>query len=209
MSEKGNEFGTLYGGRNYDFFATILGFGHSYYEKAASQMPLENDMKILDLGCGTATLDIEIEEKTKHTCKVYGIDLSDTQLNYAHSKTKGMENEIAFNKGTMDELPFKNKAFDMVVTSVAFCETYPDVRRGSIKESSRVLKNGGYFILIDCAKPRVSFVSVMMLPFFMFKTNSDNWNNTYVDICEENGLILEKEAYLKSYIKCQIFKKEA
>jgi len=208
MSEKGNEFGLLYGGRNYDIFATLLGFGHSYYEKAAGELPLEKGMKVLDLGCGTASLDIEIEKKAEHTCKVYGIDLSDTQLKYAHSKTKGMEEEISFYKGTMDELPFKNDAFDIVVTSVAFCETDEEVRRGSIKETSRVLRNGGYFVLIDCARPRMALTSVMLLPFFMLKTNEDNWNNTYVEICKNNGLVLDKEAYLKSYIRCQRFKKE-
>ncbi|NPE27678.1 class I SAM-dependent methyltransferase [Methanococcoides sp. SA1] len=208
MSEKGNEFGLLYGGRNYDIFATLLGFGGSYYEKAARELPLEKGMKVLDLGCGTASLDIEIEKKTGHTCKVYGIDLSDTQLKYAHSKTKGMEEEMSFYKGTMDELPFKDDTFDIVVTSVAFCETDQEVRRGAIKETSRVLKAGGKFALIDCARPRMALSSVMMLPFFMFKTNDDNWNNTYVEICQNNGLVHDKEVYLKSYIKCQLFQKE-
>ncbi|WP_440952640.1 class I SAM-dependent methyltransferase [Methanococcoides sp. FTZ1] len=208
MSTKGNEFGTIYGGKNYDIFATLLGFGHSFYEKAADEMPIEKGMKVLDLGCGTASLDIEIEERMEHTGKVFGIDLSKNQLEYAHSKTKQIADEISLYKGTMDELPFKDETFDMVVTSVAFCETNAEVRRSAIKEASRVLVKGGHFVIIDCAKPRFSLTSVMMLPFFMFKTNDDNWNNTYVDICSENSMTLEKEDYLKSYIRFQIFKKE-
>lgn len=96
----------------------------------------------------------------------------------------------------------------MVVTSVAFCETNAEVRRSAIKEASRVLVGGGHFVLIDCARPRFALSSVMMLPFFMFKTNEDNWNNVYVGICAENSMTLERETYLKSYIRCQIFKKQ-
>lgn len=102
MSAKGNDFGAIYGGRNYDIFATLLGFGHSFYEKAASEMPIEKGMKVLDLGCGTASLDLEIEEKMEHTGKVFGIDLSNNQLTYAHSKIEGMDDEITLYKGTMD-----------------------------------------------------------------------------------------------------------
>ncbi|NYT19324.1 MAG: class I SAM-dependent methyltransferase [Methanosarcinales archaeon] len=208
MNAKGNDFGAIYGGKNYDIFATLLGFGHSFYEKAASEMPLKKGMKVLDLGCGTASLDLEIEEKMEHTGKVFGIELSNNQLKYAHSKIKEMSDEITLYKGTMDELPFKDMVFDMVVTSVAFCETNAEVRRSAIKEASRVLASRGHFVLIDCARPRVSLTSVMMLPFFMFKTNEDNWNNVYVEICSENSMTLERETYLKPYIRCQIFKKE-
>ncbi|KGK99392.1 hypothetical protein LI82_05195 [Methanococcoides methylutens] len=163
MSAKGNDFGTIYGKKNYDIFATLLGFEYSFYERAASEMPIEKGMKVLDLGCSTASLDLEREEKMEHNGKILGIDLSNNQLAYAHSK---------------------------------------------IKEAFRVLIRGGYFVLIDCARPRFSITSMMLLPFFMFKTNEDNWNNAYVDICEENSMTLKREAYLKSYIRCQIFKKQ-
>ncbi|UGV40837.1 class I SAM-dependent methyltransferase [Methanococcoides orientis] len=82
MSAKGNDFETIYGGKNYDIFATLLGFGHSFYERAASEMPIEKGMKVLDLGYATASLDLEIEEKMEHTGKVLGIDLSNNQLAY-------------------------------------------------------------------------------------------------------------------------------
>jgi demethylmenaquinone methyltransferase/2-methoxy-6-polyprenyl-1,4-benzoquinol methylase len=84
MSAKGNDFETIYGGKNYDIFATLPGFGHSFYERTASEMLIEKGMKVLDLGCSTASLALEIEEKRQHAGKVLGIELSNKQLVYAH-----------------------------------------------------------------------------------------------------------------------------
>ncbi|WMW21528.1 class I SAM-dependent methyltransferase [Methanolobus mangrovi] len=205
--KKGNNFGWFFGGRHYDFFATILGFGHSYYEQVASTLPLENGMSVLDIGCGTESVGIAVSELMGGDVSVHGLDLSGVQLGYATDKGKKAGVSLHLYKGSMDMLPFKNRVFDLVVTSVAFCETTSDVRKGAIGEVSRVLKDNAYFAIIDCAKPLLGMDTVMMLPFFMFKENADSWNNHYPDICIENNLVLEKDVYLKSYVKCQLFRK--
>ncbi len=205
-TKKGNHFGTLYGGARYDFFADMLGFDHRFYEKAAVELPLFEGMKVLDLGCGTASLTIAIAEKLGYKGSFHGIDLSSKQLAYALDKS-GNRPEFGFYIGTMDILSFKSNTFDMVATSVAFCETSAEVRRSAIHEASRVLKKGGLFALIDCGKPRIGMSSFILLPFFMFKENHDSWYNTYVEICKDCNLDFVSDAYLKSYIRCQIFRK--
>ncbi|WP_342303947.1 class I SAM-dependent methyltransferase [Methanolobus sp. ZRKC5] len=205
--KKGNNFGWFFGGRHYDFFATILGFGHYYYKQVASALPLKNGMSVLDLGCGTESVGIAISELMGGDIEMHGLDLSSVQLGYATDKGEDAGIPLNLYKGSMDLLPFTNGVFDIVVTSVAFCETTSEVRKGAIKEVSRVLKNNAYFAIVDCAKPLVGLDTVMMLPFFMFKENADSWNNHYPDICRDNNLILEKDVYLKSYVKCQLFRK--
>ncbi|MBP2030950.1 demethylmenaquinone methyltransferase/2-methoxy-6-polyprenyl-1,4-benzoquinol methylase [Methanohalophilus levihalophilus] len=204
--KKGNHFGTLYGGPRYDFFADMLGFDHRFYEKAAAELPLQRGMKLLDLGCGTASLTLAIARKLGHEGEFHGLDLSPKQLSYALTKTKKRP-EFSFYRATMDILPFKDNTFDMITTSVAFCETSADVRRGAIHEASRVLKKNGLFVLIDCGKPRMGMSSFILLPFFMLKENHDSWNNTYVQLCRDCNLEFVSDAYLKSYIQCQIFRK--
>ncbi|WP_094227878.1 class I SAM-dependent methyltransferase [Methanolobus psychrotolerans] len=100
----------------------------------------------------------------------------------------------------MDILPFMDEIFDIVVTSVAFCETTFYVRKGAIMEVSRVLKNNGFFAIVDCAKPILGMDTVMLPPFFMFKENADSWNDHYPDICRNNGLKLVKDIYIYIYI---------
>ncbi|GEM_PF-3533490 len=205
--KKGNNFGWFFGGRHYDFFATILGFGNSYYEQVASVLPLEKKMSVLDIGCGTESVGIAISELMGGDVIVHGLDLSNVQLGYAADKGGKAGVSLNLYRGSMDMLPFKNGVFDFVVTSVAFCETTSDVRKGAIGEVSRVLKDNAYFAIVDCAKPLLGMDTVMMLPFFMFKENADSWNNHYPDICRDNNLVLEKDVYLKSYVKCQLFRK--
>lgn len=206
-TKKGNNFGWLLGGRHYDFFATILGFGESYYEKVASELPLKKGMSILDLGCGTESVGIAIAQHFGSGINIHGIDLSKVQLGYASDKARTQDFSFYLCRGSMDMLPYGGESFDMVVTSVAFCETTAEVRKGAISEVKRVLKSGDCFALVDCSRPRVALSSVMMLPFFMFKENSDSWNNHYVEMCDDNGLKLVKDIYLKSYVRCQIFRK--
>lgn len=84
--KKGNNFGWFFGGRHYDFFATILGFGHSYYGQVASALPLKKGMSVLDLGCGTESVGIAISQLMDGDVKVHGLDLSSVQLRYATVK---------------------------------------------------------------------------------------------------------------------------
>lgn len=164
-------------------------------------------MSVLDLGCGTESVGIAISRCHRRDVEIHGVDLSGTQLDYA--AVKGTRSGIDLNlyRGSMDLLPFNDRSFDLVVTSVAFCETTSEVRKGAIMEASRVLKDKGFFAIVDCAKPLLGLDTVMMLPFFMFKETAESWNNHYPEICRENNLILEKEIYIKSYVKCQLFRK--
>lgn len=205
--KKGNNFGWFFGGRHYDFFASILGFGKEYYREIAKILPLKKDISVLDLGCGTGSVGFAISRRLEGNVDMHGIDLSGTQLNYAALKAEKENMDLSLYRGSMDLLPFKDESFDLVIISVAFCETTAQVRKDVIKEVSRVLKKNSFFAIVDCAKPRIGIETVMMLPFFMFKQTAEGWNNYYPDMCSENNMILENEIYIKSYVKYQLFRK--
>ena len=82
-------------------------------------IPLERNMKVLDVGCGTGVPLLELAERLGSTCKVYGIDLWRTALDRAVMKTK-VRNvlDVTIVEGDASVMPFKDGQFDLVVSNL-------------------------------------------------------------------------------------------
>jgi len=108
----------------------------------------------------------------------------------------------------MDELPFEDGSFDCVMSSMAIHETPPAVRRAAIRETARVLKDGGTFIYVDWCKPKFGLLGIFWFPLVYFgKSNGDNWNNVYPELCRVAGLTPVEDYYINSIARRQVFKK--
>ncbi len=99
-----------------------------------------NNLKALDLGCGSGELTIQLASSFK---EIIGVDYTPEYIETAEKDRKkyNIEN-IKFIKGDAQNLPFKDDAFDIIYSS-----------RGPLsadynfmKESLRVLKKGGLLI---------------------------------------------------------------
>ena len=102
--------------------------------------------KILELGCGEGSLAFEIK-KTLDSVQIFGLDFSSTAVKLA--KDKGI---IAKKADLNLAIPFKNNEFDLVFSNLLIEHIYnADLL---LRESLRVLKKGGYFIVIT---PNLSF----------------------------------------------------
>jgi len=208
MEKKGNEFKGIAGGANYKCGAAIMGFTEKFYDKAIGENIPGEPIVALDLGCGPGAMSYALAKKAKPESTIIGIDISDDQLNYARSHAHGFPCNPQFIKCSMDELNFPNQSFDLVMTSMALHETPPEVRRKAIKETARVLKPEGRFILVDWSKPKFGLFGILWFPFFLTKSGRDNWNNAYKALCENEGLILEEDQYLTSACRRQVFRKK-
>jgi ubiquinone/menaquinone biosynthesis C-methylase UbiE len=196
------------GGVNYDWVCYLAGFGSYFYQRAAMALPVRPGMRVLDVGCGTAGLGLAVSERVGVTGRVYGIDLSQTQVHYARRKTLAAGANVHLIRGSMDTMPFESNRFDSAVSSLAFHEVPAAVRRGTLREIARVLKPGGFFALVDWARPRWSLGGLAWLPFLLaVEYTHDNWYNTYPALCQENGLVLSTDVFLRSAIRCQVFRK--
>lgn len=205
--DKGTVFNGLFSGANYDRFAVFSGCTASFYRKAAARIPLEPGMRVLDLGCGTASLGLAVAELMGSSGEVHGVDLAEEQLAHARNKTKNAEIPFEFHCCSMDELPFPEDSFDAVVTSLALHATPPEVRRRAISEVSRVLKPGGIFGLVDWSRPRFGLWGLIWLPMLLPRMKGDNWRNTYPDLCLQQQMGLQKDDYVNSLVRCQVFRK--
>lgn len=209
MKKKGNEFKGLAGGRNYRNFARLFGFTEKFYQKGIGDIMLSDGMRALDLGCGPGALSFALTEKASPQAEIIGIDISEDQLNYARSQCTRYDCNIRFENCSMDELPYPDEYFDVIVTSMALHETPPEVRRAAIVQTVRTLKKGGRFILVDWGKPKFGWQGIFWFPMICWgKQNRDNWRNVYPELCRQNGLQPKDDCYINSIARRQVFVKE-
>jgi demethylmenaquinone methyltransferase/2-methoxy-6-polyprenyl-1,4-benzoquinol methylase len=163
-------------------------------------------MKALDLGCGPGALSYALAERAGPRAEIHGVDISDDQLSYARTHAGRFACRIEFHHASMDELPFPDASFDLVMTSMALHETPPPVRRGAIAETARVLKDGGTFVLVDWSRPRFGLLGIFWFPFVCHgEQNRDNWTNVYPALCHAQGMRLVSDTYLDSISRRQVF----
>lgn len=98
--------------------------------------------EILDVGCGTGNLSLEL---ARMGARVTGIDISDEMLEVARRKADAEGLRIAFLKGDFMNLPFAANSFDKVV-SVTALEFAPDLK-AALEECYRVLRPGGRLVV--------------------------------------------------------------
>jgi demethylmenaquinone methyltransferase/2-methoxy-6-polyprenyl-1,4-benzoquinol methylase len=205
---KGNAFRGLAGGASYRNLARLFGFTPSFYRKSVDGVHLAAGMRALDLGCGPGALSFALAETAHLQAEITGIDISDDQLNYARSQADCFNCRLIFENRSMDELPYPDGHFDVAVTSMALHETPPGVRRAAIRETARVLRAGGTFILMDWSKPKFGIWGIVWFPTICWGAqNRDNWHNVYPELCRAAGLQLTEDRYLNSLVRRQVFQK--
>ena len=122
----------------------------SKFLEAGYYFPLANEINnilselrvqsVLDAGCGEGYYTNYMTE----VCKtVFGADLSKDGIDKAAKTAKQKQNNAAFAVASLFELPVQDSSFDAVTNIFAPCGE---------EEFQRVLKDGGYLILVGAGK---------------------------------------------------------
>ena len=109
---------------------------------------LRPGMRVLDVGCGTGSLAVQIRGGNP-TVDVVGLDPDPKALAIARRKAERAGVAVPFEQGYGDALPFDAAAFDRVTSSFMFHHLDLATRRGMLREVLRVLKPGGSLHLLD------------------------------------------------------------
>jgi len=103
---------------------------------------------VLDLGSGSGTDSFIASFRTGKSGQVWGIDMTDEQLEKAERlrMEAGFEN-VSFHKGYIEKLPFADQSVDVVISNgvINLCSDKERV----FKEISRVLKPNGRLSIAD------------------------------------------------------------
>jgi len=145
----------LNGGWRYDlmgwFCDTFLfrGQWRELRQRTAYLAQLQPGEQVLDVGCGTGTLAIEVARRVGPAGRVAGVDPGTEQIARARSKAARRHVPIDFQIGVIEQLPFPDQTFDVVFSTLMMHHLPAGVKRQGLAEIARVLKPGGRLVIAD------------------------------------------------------------
>lgn len=119
--------------------------------------------KILDAGCGAGRTTIAIV-RALPGCEITSFDRFDAgyiagggiELLKHNLKLAGIEDRVTIATGDITSTPFGNNQFDAIVSSFMF-DHLGKVKKEALKESYRILKPGGRFLLVILVRGYTAF----------------------------------------------------
>jgi ubiquinone/menaquinone biosynthesis C-methylase UbiE len=126
---------------------------------------------VLEVGCATGTLALAAKRKAGPSGKVFGIDIIPGMIDRSQRKAAQSNLEVTFQLGSIENIPFPENYFDVVMCSFMIFHMSEKVRRKGIAEIYRVLKPNGGLLVLDLGLPAygVSRMIAKVLLGFMLK----------------------------------------
>lgn len=145
--------------------------------------------RVLDLGCGTATLTVLIKQSIAGA-ELFGVDVDPHALRIARTKIERMGLDVRLDQARTSALPYADATFDRVVSSLVFHHLTPEEKRQTAGEIFRVLRPDGELHVADWGKPqnvllRAAFLLVQLLDGF--GTTAENVRGILPDVVRAAG----------------------
>lgn len=142
-----------------------LGMDRSWRRQAAAACLEGGARRVLDLGCGTGDMTIELARIAGPAVEITGLDYSEPMLERARQKASKMHlgERVKFVSGEATSLPFTDGDLDSVGISFAFRNlTYQNpLRNLHLSEVFRVLRAGGRYVIVESSQPNNRFINVI------------------------------------------------
>jgi ubiquinone/menaquinone biosynthesis C-methylase UbiE len=141
----------LHWAARYDLLAWLLTRGREreLRERIVRLASLKPGDDVLDIGCGTGTLAISATRHAGATGAVTGIDASPSMIARANRKAAKAGVRVAFQVAVAEDLPFADRRFDVVFSTLMLHHLPRKTRQACAKEIERVLKVGGRIVAVD------------------------------------------------------------
>ena len=98
--------------------------------------------KVLEVGCGTGALAILAKVAVGESGEVDGIDIAPKMIATAQQKARKSNLKINFRIASINELPYPDNSFDLVISSLMFHHLPVKVKKEGLEEIHRVPKKG-------------------------------------------------------------------
>ncbi len=154
-----------------------------------SQAAPRPGQRVLDVGCGTATLTIMLKRACPDV-EAVGLDGDPDALTIARRKIEAERAAIELHEGMSFDLPFGDGSFDRVVSSLVFHHLTRESKKRTFAEIRRVLKKGGELHVADWGRAQNAFMRAAFLGvqlFDGFATTADNVEGRLPSMMVEAG----------------------
>ncbi len=153
------------------------------------QADIENSQRVLDLGCGTATLTLLMKE-TYPGADVFGLDGDPKVLEIARTKLAHAHVGVTLTQGMSYALPYPDTSFHGVLSSLFFHHLTREKKNLTFQEILRVLRPGGELHIADWGRAqyllmRVAFLAIQRLDGF--ETTAEHVSGLLPELCRRAG----------------------
>eukprot|EP01116_Phalansterium_solitarium_P006746 TRINITY_DN19102_c0_g1_i1.p1 TRINITY_DN19102_c0_g1~~TRINITY_DN19102_c0_g1_i1.p1 ORF type:complete len:215 (-),score=5.60 TRINITY_DN19102_c0_g1_i1:241-885(-) len=162
--------------------------------KLISFAGLRGGFRVLDVGCGTGTLAVQL--KTAHPdVEVVGVDADEHILKLARLKAAKLD--VTFDRCSAISLPYRDSSFDVVFSSLTFHHLTTEDKTAACREILRVLKPKGRFLIADWGAPRNLLMRLLFFGIQLldgFTTTRDHVNGRLPRILSDAGFVTVAKA---------------
>ncbi len=140
----------------YDQVINLTTFGQAVKirQKEIQTIPYKPTDQILDIGCGTGSMTLQLAATLAPKGHITGIDAAGAMIDVAQKNLnrQNLDQYCSFVYALAEKLPFPDNSFDCCFSSMFFHHVPQNLKIAALYEAYRVLKPGGIFVVIDIDK---------------------------------------------------------
>jgi ubiquinone/menaquinone biosynthesis C-methylase UbiE len=147
----------------YDSLLRLGGRERKFKKRLLDQAAILPGESVLDLGCGTGTLAIQLKQRVPGA-QVVGLDGDPDILRRARPKAMRAGLPVLFDQGLSWEMPYHGASFDVVLSTLFFHHLDARGRCLTLAEVARVLRPGGRLHVADWGRQGSLLMSMLSFP---------------------------------------------
>ncbi len=165
----------------------------TFKRKLIKRANIGPDQHVLDLGCGTGTLTIMLNQAAPNAF-ITGVDGDRDVLAIAENKSAQAHVNIVWDYGLAYDLPYADDSFDMVVSSLVIHHLVSKDKVRAFREVRRVLRPDSGFHLLDFGRPFSPLTHFQSAIMKNLEEAADNFRGHILPMLREAGFDSATEA---------------